>query len=178
MRTITLAALNGGSAQRPLTEGRLAWAMCGDRDPLSVPLAGHTDWVTGVAAVPLPDGRVLLATTSADETVRLWDPVTATPVGDPLTGHTSTVTAVAAVPLPDGRVLLATTGGDDRTVRLWDPVTGETRRRWFLGRPALCVASAGGRIFVGTSDMLIALDPFVEDDGRETNEPAGGTDDD
>jgi len=75
-----------------------------------------------VAAVALPDGRTLLATTSDDETVRLWDPVTGTPVGDPLTGHTDGVTAVAAVPLPDGRTLLATTS-DDETVRLWDPIT-------------------------------------------------------
>jgi WD40 repeat protein len=59
-----------------------------------------------------------------DETVRLWDPITATPVGDPLTGHTHWVTAVAAVPLPDGRTLLATTS-NDRTVRLWDPVTAD-----------------------------------------------------
>ena len=58
----------------------------------------------------LPGGRVLLATGGDDATVRLWDPVTATPVGDPLTGHTGPVRAVAFEVLPGGRVLLATAG--------------------------------------------------------------------
>jgi WD40 repeat protein len=62
------------------------------------------------------------ATTSQDETVRLWDPTTGTPVGNPLTGHYLAVTAAAAGPLPDGRTLLATTSYDE-TVRLWDPTT-------------------------------------------------------
>jgi len=98
----------------------VVWSRRWHCDPLSVPLTGHTNWGAAVAAVPLPDGRTLLATTS-DETVRLWDPITGTPVGDPLTGHTD---AVTAVPLPDGRTLLATTS-NDRTVRLWDPVTAD-----------------------------------------------------
>ena len=79
--------------------------------------------MNGVAAVPLPDGRVLLASASADETVRLWDPAIGTAVGDPLEGHTAPVSAVAPVPLPDGRMLLASASYDN-TVRLWDPVTG------------------------------------------------------
>ena len=54
-------------------------------------LTGHTDQVVAVAAVPLPDGRVLLATGSHDRTVRLWDPATGTPAGQPLTGHTDSV---------------------------------------------------------------------------------------
>ena len=124
VRLLGQARLTGRSApntEQPPTQ--IAWSRRWRRDPLSVPLTGHTDTVTGVAAVMLPDGRVLLATTSYDETVRLWDPATGAPVGDPLTGHTDTVTGVAAVTLPDRRVLLATTS-HDRTVRLWDPATG------------------------------------------------------
>ena len=49
--------------------------------PVGDPLTGDTGWVWAVAAVPLPDGRTLLATGSADRTVRLWDPTTGTPSG-------------------------------------------------------------------------------------------------
>jgi WD40 repeat protein len=44
--------------------------------PVGDPLTGHTHWVEAAAAVPLRDGRILLATGSVDETVRLWDPAT------------------------------------------------------------------------------------------------------
>src|SRR5690606_25794877 len=84
-------------------------------------LTGHKGAVTAAAAVPLPDGQVLIATGSHDDTVRLWNPITGQQVGQPLTGHTDSVLAVTAVPLPDGRTLIAT-GSNDRTVRLWNPI--------------------------------------------------------
>ena len=70
-----------------------------------------------------PRRTLLLATTSFDETVRLWDPATGAPVGDPLTGHTDAVTGCAFGTRSDGTLLLATTSYDE-TVRLWDPATG------------------------------------------------------
>jgi WD40 repeat protein len=83
-----------------------------------------------LAAVPLSDGRILLATAGHEE-VRLWDPVTATPAGE-LTGHTGRVNGLAAMPLPDRRTLLAT-AGDDRAVLVWcldgmvEATTGNSR---------------------------------------------------
>ncbi|MER6736570.1 WD40 repeat domain-containing protein, partial [Streptomyces puniciscabiei] len=65
-----------------------------------------------------PDGR-LLATASADQTVRLWDTETHNPVGEPLIGHVAEVNAVAFS--PDGRLLA--TASADQTVRLWDTET-------------------------------------------------------
>jgi WD40 repeat protein len=60
--------------------------------------------------------------TSSDETVRVWDLATGTPIGSPLTGHTGAVRAVAAAEL-DGRPVIIS-GGDDGTVRVWDLATG------------------------------------------------------
>jgi WD40 repeat protein len=83
-------------------------------------LAGHTDYVVGVAFSP--DGA-LLATASDDRTARLWDVATGR-TARTLTGHTGYLYGVAFS--PDG-ALLATTS-HDRTARLWDVATGQTTR--------------------------------------------------
>src|SRR6266542_4474584 len=82
--------------------------------------AGVVDPMT---AVPLSDGRVLLATFMNDGTVRVWDPLT----GDMISSLPGTdyARSVAVLPLSDGRVLLATYM-KDRTTRVWDPLTGDT----------------------------------------------------
>ena len=132
------------------------WAHYTRHTPTHLTLIGHTGWVTGVAVVLMPDGQVLLATTSSDRTVRLWDPTTGSPVGDPLTGHTDWVRAVEAVPMPDGRVLLATTS-EDRTVRLWDPAIGDDRvgdlltSQAGLVRAVVAVPMPDGRVLLATS---------------------------
>ncbi|MCX5535876.1 TIR domain-containing protein [Streptomyces sp. NBC_00006] len=79
---------------------------------LSKPLTGHTE---GVETVSFGQAWEVLATGSADETVRLWDVAgTGTPraLGKPLPK------ANFAAFRPDGRVLA--TAGLPRTVRLWD----------------------------------------------------------
>jgi WD40 repeat protein len=77
----------------------------------------HENSIHGVAFSP--DGK-LLATCSADKSIRLWSVDTGKTVARCL-GHSTEVNAVAFS--PDGKLLAS--GGEDGTVRLWDPLTGK-----------------------------------------------------
>lgn len=82
-------------------------------------LSHNAGVVDPMTAVPLSDGRVLLATFMNDGTTRVWDPLTGDTISTlPGTHHAG---ATAVLPLPDGRVLLATTSGDG-TARVWEVV--------------------------------------------------------
>ena len=74
-----------------------------------------------VAAAEL-DGRPVVISGGDDQTVRVWDLATGTPVGDPFTGHDGPVTAVAVAEVEGRPVVIS--GGDDQTVRVWDLATG------------------------------------------------------
>ena len=60
-----------------------------------------------------------MASSSIDETIKLWDPATGAP-RQTLEGHSGWVMAVAFS--PDGKLLAS--GSWDKTVKLWDPATG------------------------------------------------------
>src|SRR5208283_3264566 len=84
-------------------------------------LYGHTRPVLALAFSP--DGK-LLASGSADKTIRLWDLGGEEPAEGPvLHGHNSDVAAIAFS--PDGQLLAS--AGPDRTVRLWRLTRGEPR---------------------------------------------------
>ena len=51
-------------------------------------------------AVAELDGRTVVISGSDDETVRVWDLATGTPVGDPFTGHRGRVRAIASQTRP------------------------------------------------------------------------------
>jgi hypothetical protein len=117
-------------------------------------LEGHTDWVEGVCAVRV-GGRELLASASADETVRIWDPATGA-TERTLKGHTGGVKGVCAVRV-GGRELLAS-ASTDRTVRIWDPATSQAL--YVIPVPYSTYGLAGfndGHLVVALSAGLLAV---------------------
>ena len=101
-----------------------------------------------------PDGR-LIASASADHTVKLWDAATWAEVRT-LRGHADAVRAVAFS--PDGRRLAS--GGDDKTVKLWDAATG-AEQRTLSGCPAavhgVAFSPDGKRLAAGAAAFRKAL---------------------
>jgi hypothetical protein len=122
------------------------------------PLNGH-DGVAYSAAFS-PDGKVL-AIGSRDDTVRLWDVATLTPIGQPLTGHNGEGVS-AVVFSPDGKILAS--GSYDGTVRLWDvgtltpigqPLTG--RKTSSVSVPAMAFSPDGKVLAIGSRDDTVRL---------------------
>jgi ribosome assembly protein 4 len=84
----------------------------------SASISGHGEAILATAFSPASSAT--MATGSGDNTARIWDCDTGTPLHT-LRGHTSWVLVVAFA--PDGNILA--TGSMDNTVRLWDAKTGE-----------------------------------------------------
>lgn len=121
------------------------------QDSGTLTLEGHTDAVTSV--VFSPDGTVL-ASSSVDGTVRLWNPVT----GDALftlEGHTGAVNQVDFS--PDGAILAS--AGEDGTIRLWDAATGQEIKVLEGHTDAVSSVSFNteGTLASGSVDMTIRL---------------------
>jgi WD40 repeat protein len=83
-------------------------------------LEGHAGGLESVAFSP--DGK-LLATSSQDSTVRLWEVETGK-VRHTLKGHDGEIDSVAFA--PDGKTLAS--GCKDKTIKLWDAQTGALLR--------------------------------------------------
>ena len=112
-------------------------------------LAGHLDNI--LAAAWSPDGAVV-ATASADSTIRLWETAT----GQTLTvlhGHEGDVTGVAFS--ADGRMVASR--GSDRTLRLWNVKSGQVLRGAIAGLYAAQFSPDGRWIATGGEDGVARL---------------------
>jgi WD40 repeat protein len=124
-------------------------------------LLGHTGPVTSVAFSP--DGRRVV-TGSRDNTARVWDLSSPTPVASRLEGHQRDVTSVAFS--PDGRRVV--TGSGDNTARVWDlsgptpattPLEGHSSWVW-----SVAFSPHGRRVVTGSKDSTARVwnTPSVE----------------
>ncbi|MGH8902008.1 MAG: NACHT domain-containing protein [Egibacteraceae bacterium] len=102
-------------------------------------LHGHTGQVYAVAWGSL-HGAPLLASASADATIRLWNPADSTQLRI-LHGHTHEVYAVAWGSL-HGAPLLASASAD-ATIRLWDPADSTQLRISSTATPTRCTRWPG-----------------------------------
>ena len=84
----------------------------------SASISGHGEAILATAFSPISSAT--MATGSGDNTARIWDCDTGTPLRT-LKGHTSWLLVVCFS--PDGNILA--TGSMDNTIRLWDAKTGE-----------------------------------------------------
>ena len=150
-------------------------------------LTGHIGTVGAVAVAEL-EGRPVIISASADQTVRMWDLATGTPVGGPFTGHTGAVTAVAVAELEGRPVIISASA--DQTVRVWDLATGTPVGGPFTGHTgavtAVAVAELEGRpvIISASADQTVRVwdlatgtpvgGPFTGHTGAVTAVAAGG----
>jgi DNA-binding beta-propeller fold protein YncE len=85
-----------------------------DHPKIRAILEGHHGTVTSIALSP--DGKII-ATGSADKTIRLFDLAKRQQLSQPLLGHTDRVESLTFS--PDGRFLIS--GSSDHTIMVWAP---------------------------------------------------------
>jgi hypothetical protein len=160
-------------AREGMAPYRARWALVSPRSERAV-LVGHTNEVNGVCAVTV-GGRQLLASASADESVRLWDPATGEELRR-LEGHTNEVNGVCAVTV-GGQQLLASASAD-KSVRLWDPATGQELRRLEGHTDVVldvCAVTVGGRQLLASASADESVRVWDPATGEELRRLEGHT---
>ncbi|KAG9091757.1 hypothetical protein FS749_016304 [Ceratobasidium sp. UAMH 11750] len=98
-----------------------------------------------------------IASSSDDNTIRIWDARTGQSVGQPLQGHTNSVHSVAYS--PDGAFIVS--GSIDNTIRIWEAHTGQSvgqplQRHTNLVR-SVAYSPDGAYIVSGSYDKTIRI---------------------
>lgn len=86
----------------------------------------HSEHSDEVRSIAVSKGGNMMASCSADGSIRLWNASLLFPVSPALTGHIGAVYSVDFA--PNGKTLASC--GEDGTIRLWDPVTGKPLSSW------------------------------------------------
>lgn len=151
----------GGIKHRRLTLPLyvLSLVLCGcvcaaAQRPALVVQTGHSNEVRTVGFSP--DGK-LLASGSADNTIKIWDVATGTELRT-LLGHQKEVLSLSFS--PDGKILAS--GSIDRTIRLWEIVSGHEVRMTTLPESTGFVSSVafspdGKTLASGSYDARVSL---------------------
>jgi WD40 repeat protein len=109
-----------------------------------------------------PDGK-LLAASSADNSILLWDIAKHTP-GSPLIGHRTAVTTIAFA--PDGKQLAS--GAEDGTVIMWDVPAyqplGQPLRSGMTATGAVAFSLDGNRLAASSGPNVMLWDVTLSDD--------------
>jgi WD40 repeat protein len=144
------------------------------------PVWGHSQMITWIAAARGDALRGVVATTSVDRSIRLWN-VTAwsvEPVGRPLRGHSEWVTSAAFGELPGGVQVLATASGDG-TIRVWQVPAGVSQGEPIVGHvgEVTCVTfvgpshPGGGTLLLVSSGIDGTVRLWDAGTGRPVREP-------
>ena len=145
---------------RPRTDASIRLYDVASGKELCPPLKDHRVVVSGL--VFWPDGKTL-ASSSFDQTIRLWDvsdPAHVQPRGKPLRGNTSSITALAL--LPDSQTLISGSWGG--SVQIYD--TAEIRSR------KTCVTLPGVQTwqFAADSKSVLTIDKKGQVAQRQGND--------
>jgi WD40 repeat protein len=136
------------------------------------PLIGHSSTVEAVAVGTL-HRHAIIASASADHTVRIWDADTGQALGEPLTGHARSVDAVAIGPV-NGRTTIAS-ASLDHTVRIWDAASGQARGKPLTGHTnfviAVAIGTVGGHTIIASGSWDQTVRIWDATSGQAIGEP-------
>jgi WD40 repeat protein len=121
-------------------------------------MTGHEAgvWKCCVTRWPTASRETAVVTTSADRSVRVWDPYSDKPLLAILDAHTHTTEDVTSVPVPQSPYPWLVTTSDDRSALVWDPRRAERPVGRMTGHQGLVTGVCALRRFPGDARVATA----------------------